>query len=277
LKSFLLLYFLFLGCCNLFGQSDLFLSPDNYNLKKYNTIQESISPQKGFVRIKIPDSSFAVYLRNLPLVNDDVLDFKKRVWKKSGDSTVAAVVPVNISGKRLWQCMDILIRFHVDYLEKSGKRDFSYPLPDGTPLSWLDWQNGIRPVFKGLHFSKISKSGFDNSAQSFNRFLNTIFEYSGTQSFWHYYKDIELKKIRAADFIVKKGRKGHAVLIVDLAVNAAGDKVALIGQGDTPACQFYLLKQKNGNPWFPVDPKSAFPDLPIKKQMDWTGLRRFPE
>ena len=64
-------------------------------------------------------------------------------------------------------------------------------------------------------------------------------------------------------------------MIVDLARDKDGKLVALIGQGDTPACQFYLLNFKKGNPWFPIDIKKEILPLPIKKEMRWKGLRRF--
>jgi len=270
--------FLIFNISLVFGQNDLFISPETYNLRVYPTIEKAFSVPAGYKRTGVKQNSFAAYIRNLPVLKDsiDVLDFRKRIWKKSEDSTLAAVVPVNILGQRLWQCMDILIRFHIDYLFKNRSAWINYPLPDGTMLSWYEWKDGIRPVFRGMHFSKLLKAKKDDSHSNFNKYLNTIFEYSGTQSFWHYYPDIDLKDIQPADFIVKKGRNGHAVLIVDIAENQSGEKVALIGQGDTPACQFYLLKQSDGNPWFPIDPKSAAPALPIKKKMQWEGLRRFP-
>jgi len=270
---------LFFAALQAQNTSVIFVPPAQYNLSSYKTIEQSYKPPQGFSRVWVAAGSFAAYLRALPLVKDsiNVLDFKNRVFKKSTDSSLAAVVPVNISGKRLWQCMDILIRFHVDYLQKNPKTAISYPLPDGTPFSWQEWQQGMRPIFKGLSFSKVHKSNTDSSLKNFTRYLNTIFEYSGTQSFWHHYPDIHLKDIHPGDFIVKKGRNGHAVLIVDIAENSKGQKIALIGQGDTPACQFYLLKQKDGNTWFTIDTKSDYPLLPIKKKMFWAGLRRFPE
>ena len=274
------LYFiLFLQLQFLPGLNNLFISPDSYNLTSYKTIEQTFNPPVGFTRIKVKQNSFAAYLRSLPVLkgNYNVMDFKGRVWKSYRDSSVAAVVPLNISGQRLWQCMDILLCLNVDYLKQTGKTNVNYPLPDGTPFSWQEWQKGFRPVFKGKSFNKLLTAGSDNSQKSFYKFLNTIFEYSGTQSFWHYYPDVAIKDIQPADFIVKKGRKGHAVILVDMAQNAQGDRVALFGQGDTPACQFYLLKDKNGNPWFNIDPQSAYPGLPIKKKMYWAGLRRFPD
>lgn len=271
--------FLIFQWSSLFAQDDLFITPDAYHLKLYPTIEKTFPTPAGYKRIKIEQNSFAGYIRSLPVLTDsvNVMDFRNRIWKKTEDSTLAGVVPVNISGQRLWQCMDILIRFHVDYLAKKGSYEMNYPLPDGTKLSWSEWKEGIRPVFKGMHFKKISKVKRDSSHTNFKKYLNTIFEYSGTQSFWHYYPDIDLKDIQPADFIVKKGKNGHAVLIIDIAENMMGEKIALIGQGDTPACQFYILKQSNANPWFKIDPQLTYPNLPIKKKMLWEGLRRFTD
>lgn len=213
----------------------------------------------------------------MPVLSDsaNVLDFKNRVQIKSSDSSLAGVIPLDISEKRLWQCMDILIMLHVDYLLKTNHQHIEYPLPDGTLLSWMEWRKGIRPVFKGLRFNKILESKTDSSERNFTRYLNAIFEYSGSQTFYYYYDPVPADSILPGYFITKKGKKGHAVIILDLAENQSGEEVALFAQGDTPACQLYLLKNK-GNPWFKIDRNKDYPDLPIKKHMYWKGLRRFP-
>ena len=64
-------------------------------------------------------------------------------------------------------------------------------------------------------------------------------------------------------------------MIMDLAVNKDGDLIALIGHGDTPACEFYLLAYKSDEIWFPIDPAANRLPLPIKRIMTWDGLRRF--
>jgi len=65
-------------------------------------------------------------------------------------------------------------------------------------------------------------------------------------------------------------------MIVDLAENKRGERRAIFGQGDTPACEFYLLRGENGSPWIKIDPAGP-PPLPIRKIMEWKGLRRFPD
>jgi hypothetical protein len=172
--------------------------------------------------------------------------------------------------------MDVLLRLYSSYLREAGQESqIAFPLPDGLQLSWMDWQKGFRPQFKGLHFLLIKGGVPDTSAQNFQTYLNTIYELSGSQTFYHFYPAVPLQNMRIGDFITRGQRRGHAVLIVDMANNAGGEIRIMVGQGDTPACPLYLLKNKNGSPWFRVDSTRAFPALPIHKKMFWKGLRRF--
>ena len=269
---FILLFFEFI-----YAQS-CFLNPSDFKIEKFDTILERFSAPAGYQRIPVDSASFAYWLRRMPLLpeNSSVKDYKLRIFKKSSDSTIAAVVAYNIFGRRLEQCMDILLRFRCEYLiECDRKIEIEFPLPDGLNLSWKNWANGLRPKFKGLHYYLEKTSEPDSSKRNFIRYLNTIFESSGTQTYYHYYKDIYPDSLQIGDFIVKKGTKGHAVMIVDLARNKKGSLVALIGQGDTPACQFYLLNYKKDNPWFPINTTKEVLPLPIKKKIYWKGLRRF--
>ncbi len=184
----------------------------------------------------------------------------------------------NIRGRKLEQCMDILVRFRAEYLWLSGRREaIHFPLPEGSDFRWKDWAQGWRPAFRGAHFKMEKTAGTDSSYANFLKYMNLLFEYSGSQAFYHYYEALDPASVKPGDFVVKKGKKGHAVLIVDMAVDSVGNRVALIGQGDTPACQFYLLNYKKGNPWFPIEINQKSLPLPIKKKMYWQGLRRFPD
>ena len=64
-------------------------------------------------------------------------------------------------------------------------------------------------------------------------------------------------------------------MIVDIAVNREGDLIALIGNGDTPACQFFLINYKKDQAWIPLDFNRTYLLLPLKRRMTWDGLRRF--
>lgn len=236
-------------------------------------------PPPGFTRVKVAPNSFGAWLRNMPLLKpgSPVKDYRGHIFKKPWDSTVAAVTACTISGRSMDQCMDILMRFYAAYLHKNNRlADLILPLPDGSAYGFTQARQNLVPVFKGLHF-RLQPDKHLRNPLSLNRFLNIVFELTGTQAFYYHYRKIPLDSVQPGDFIVKKGRKGHAVLIVDMATDGMGNRMALIGQGDTPACGLYLLKERDGSPWFPISSKQNFPDLPIHKKMYWDGLRRFGE
>jgi hypothetical protein len=243
-----------------------------------NTISSFFNAPKGYTRISVTKNSFEAWIRNLPLKppQSPVLDFRGKIFKSKDDTTVAAVVDWKISNRRLDQCMDILIRFYAEYLWENDLHDkLILPLPGGQFIKWKDWENGFRPKFKGINFDLIKSEKYNPTKDNYDRFLNLVFAETHTQQFYYAYPAIDKKNVQGGDFIVKKGIKGHAVMIVDIAQNSDGNMIALIGQGDTPACEFYLLNYKKDNPWIPLDFQIEHIPLPIKKKMTWDGLRRF--
>ena len=243
-----------------------------------STILSQFNPPKGYKRISYKNHTFADWIRNILLkpLNSDVLDFRGNVFKSKDDTTVAAVIEWKIKGRRLDQCMDILVKFYSEYLwEKDEPENLSLPLPGKQSLKWSDWQQGYRPKFRGTHFDLIKSEKYNSSKYNYNKYLNLVFAESHTQQFYIAYPVIERQNVQVGDFIVKKGVKGHAIMIVDLAKDNRGNLIALIGQGDTPACEFYLLNYNKDDPWIPLDFSKEIIPLPINKKMTWDGLRRF--
>jgi hypothetical protein len=235
-------------------------------------------PDVSYKRINVEQNSFAEWLRNLPIKPKDspVFDYKGRIHKSAKDTTIGKVIAWDIKDKYMEQCMDILVRFYAEYIWKIQNTSIlSLPLPGGKWIYWNDWKDGIRPVFKGINVELKKTASPDSSRSIFEKYLRTIFNVSHTQQFYHAYLMLNPDQIKIGDFIVKKGTKSHAVMIVDLAENKEGDLIALIGHGDTPACEFHLLAYSRNQIWFPVDSSiNQFP-LPIKRMMTWDGLRRF--
>lgn len=255
--------------------TQLFLSPKVYQQNSYKTVNQFYAPPNGFKRLTVLPNSFAAYLRSLPVVNSTTIKLFNGKTLKDSKAQYSGHIPINIKGKRLWQCMDILMVLYTDFLFKQERADsLSFPLPEGTMLRWQDWKMGLRPQFEGLHFV-LKKSAKSNPVTT-SSYLNTVFNYSGTQTFYHHYPSVAVKDMQPGDFIVKKGRKGHAVLILDMAQNEKGETVILVAQGDTPARQIAVLKGGDNFVWVKVDEEKTFPLLPISKKMYWKGLRRFP-
>lgn len=258
--------------------SFIFIEFSTGQTSQKNTVSSFFNAPKGYTRISVTKNSFEDWIRNLPLKRPQspVLDFRGKIFKTKDDTTVAAVVDWEISGRRLDQCMDILVRFYAEYLWKNDLHDkLILPLPGKQIIKWKDWENGFRPKFKGINFDLIKSEKYNPNKDNYNRFLNLVFAETHTQQFYYANPAIDKKNVQVGDFIVKKGVKGHVIMIVDLAQNSDGNMIALIGQGDTPACEFYLLNYKKDNPWIPLDFQNEFIPLPIKKKMTWDGLRRF--
>ena len=235
-------------------------------------------PSEDFQRITIEQNSFAVYLRQLPLKKpgSDVVNYKGEVFKSGSDTSVAYVVDMNITNRYLEQCMDVLVRLYADFLwQKKQAEELTLPLPGGHWLAWQNWKEGFRPVFRGINLSLIRATQPDSSFQSYRTFLNTVYSESHTQQFYHAYQPVKRMDVNIGDMFIKKGTKGHAVMIVDMAINERGQMIALIGNGDTPACQFFLLNYQTNNPWIPLDFDQETLSLPLRRKMSWDGLRRF--
>ena len=246
--------------------------------KKCETIATRFQVPEGFKRVEVRPKSFAQWLRELPLLSDGrpVKDYTGRVRRSAKDTTLAAVVDYNIKGKKLEQCMDIIFRWRAEYLRSQNRsQDIAFFLPGGFLLKWTDWMKGFRPVFKGINVNLHQTKVPDSSRLSFEKYLWEIFYHSYTQTAYVAYPKVNPQNIQIGDFVVKKGTRGHAVLIVDMAEDQSGKKIALIGQGDKPARQFYLLNYKKDQPWFPLNPKDEHLPLPIRKKLTWDGVRRF--
>lgn len=249
----------------------------NYNIN--HSIKHRFEPPPGYHRVNAATGSFADWLRSLPLKSGGapVFDYLGRTKLAPDDTTLAAVVDYPVRGKKLEQCMDVLYRWYAEYLHADNfDEEIKFFMPGGYILSWDDWKNGLRPEYQGvtIHFKKTATP--DSSRSVFEEYLHEVFYYSFTQTAYFAYPPVELADLKIGDFIVKKGSKGHAVMIMDMVADGNGNKLVLVGHGGTPAREFHLLNFKKNNPWFPIDTTSASIDLPIKKKMTWDGLRRFP-
>ncbi len=239
------------------------------------TVALRFAPPPGFERVSLPDSSFGAWLRRLPLKPEGsaLYDFQGRLQKSAGDTTLAAIIDLSVKGRRLEQCMDILARLYSSYCRERGKSSgLVWPLPGGTPLSFKEWQQGKRPLFSGSRY-RVLAGKTPASGNTLRGYLNTVYELSGTQTFYFACPRVSRAEIRPGDFIVKKGGSGHAVLILDVARNKNGETRVLIAQGDTPAVPLHILRGREGQVWFETGGEN--PSLPIKKKMYWSGLRRF--
>jgi hypothetical protein len=85
------------------------------------------------------------------------------------------------------------------------------------------------------------------------------------------------KVLRPGDVFVKGGFPGHAVLVLDAAENAKGERLFLLGQSYMPAQEFHVLKTPISlrSPWYEADGKGKL--VTPEWIFEWEHLRRFED
>lgn len=196
------------------------------------TLASAIAPPAGFQRIALDSKGFGAWLRGLPLLpaGSPVKLFDGRL--KGNQDAHVAVADLDVGKQDLQQCADSIMRLRAEYLWTAGRhKDIGFHRTDGKFLPW---------------------SGGDRAA--FARYLRGVFVYAGTLSLAK-----EMPKLPAGaplgpgDVLVRGGSPGHAVLVLDAAEDAQGNRLVLVGQGFMPAQQFQVLKNPSDaklSPWY---------------------------
>jgi hypothetical protein len=113
--------------------------------------------------------------------------------------------------------------------------------------------------------------------RSFRRYLDFIFSYAGSASL-----EAELEPVsdpanmEPGDVFIQGGFPGHAIIVVDVAENATGDRAFLVAQSYMPAQQIHVLRnpQDPGTPWY-LAKRSGMLETP-EWTFEFSDLRRFP-
>lgn len=87
--------------------------------------------------------------------------------------------------------------------------------------------------------------------------MEIIFTYAGTYSLSKELIPVNMNDLKIGDVFIQGGFPGHAVIVVDMAVNPKNnDKIFLLAQSYMPAQELQILKNPNDenlSPWYSVD------------------------
>ena len=226
---------------------------------RWGSIAERVQPPTGYERPESVPGTLADWLRHLPLRAG-----KRPVRLYDGEERRVqgvhhAIIDIDIGDKNLQQCADAVIRLYAEYLyslEEYGKIHFNFTSGDTAWFS--NWLAGYRPVMDGnvVYWSKTV--GVDTSYENFRRYLDVVFTYSGSYSLSQELQPVgDVRDMKIGDVFIQGGFPGHAVIVVDMAVNqATGNKVFLIAQSYMPAQDIHILKniQDAGiSPWYSTE------------------------
>jgi hypothetical protein len=222
--------------------------------EKGMTVQTRFIPPEGFERKPSNEKSFATYLRNLPLkpAGTKVKYFNGNI--KDDDDVYDAVVDMEITHRDLQQCADAVMRLRGEYFYSVKAYDqISFTLTNGFKVDYAEWMKGSRVIVNGNKTFWRKTAEPSNTYKDFRNYMDFVFTYAGTLSLSKCLRTKDIKKIASGDVFILGGSPGHAVIVVDVAENKAGEKIFLLAQSYMPAQETQILKNnndKNLSPWY---------------------------
>ena len=238
------------------------------------TIRLRFNPPAGYVRQETPASSFADFLRNLPLkpANAKVQLFDGRL--KARQSVHAAVVDMDTGDRDLQQCADAVMRLRAEHLFAQKQYDqIHFNLTNGFNMAYAKWRQGYRIRVDGNKTEWYATDTPSTSYESFRQYLDFVFMYAGTLSLSKEMQPKPVKNLAIGDVFIQGGSPGHAVIVVDVAVReGTGEKVFLLAQSYMPAQEIHVLVNPNDaelSPWYSRDfgNKLETPEWTFEREM----------
>lgn len=231
----------------------------------------------GYQRTAVEEGSFSEFLRNYPLkkAESPVLLYNGR--EKGNQRAHAAVLQLPIENEDLQQCADSVMRMYAEYLWNVKQYDkIMFHLSDGFEASYSKWREGYRIGFENDKPYWYKKTGYDDSYETFVKYMRIVFAYAGTASMEALEtKNTTLSELKAGDVFIKGGSPGHVVMIMDVCENETGSKAFLLAQGYMPAQEFHVLKNPlhKDDPWY-YEEEVTYPFRTPEYTFDEGSLRK---
>lgn len=192
----------------------------------------------GFERISCTADSFACFLRNIELKKDKAVYLFNR-QPKLNQSAQFAVLNVAVDNRDLQQCADAVMRL---------KAEYQFTQKEFEKIVFFD-NDHIAYKFLPPY-----------TRNNFSTYLNRVFGMCGTASLSKQLRRVaDFSEIQTGDVLIRGGFPGHAVIIMDVAMNAAGQKIYLLAQSYMPAQDIHVLNNpmnKSLSPWYTVNDNS---------------------
>jgi hypothetical protein len=193
---------------------------------------------EGFERVKVDSLSYCAYLRSLKLKN---YSHPVMLWNgnpKPSQWMSCGVIDQEIDPINLQQCADAVMRLRGEYLFGIGAFDkisFNF-VSDNKPHSFTS------------HTS-------ERSYIAFRKYMRYVFNGANTSSLKNQLQPVQhIGEIQPGDVFVQSGNPyGHAVTVMDVAVNSEGKKYFLLAQSYMPAQETHFLinpEYPEFSPWY---------------------------
>jgi hypothetical protein len=172
------------------------------------------------------------------------------------------------------------MRLRAEYLWSTKQYDkIHFNFVNGFNAEYSKWRNGQRIKVNGNNVEWVNSASPSTSYETFWKYLEMVFSYAGTASLVNELKRVELSEMQIGDVFIRGGSPGHAVIVIDMAVNPDTDEsVYLLAQSYMPAQEMHILTNPNDaalSPWYKLEEVEEI-NTP-EWRFDKTELRRFQD
>ncbi|WP_291725295.1 DUF4846 domain-containing protein [Bernardetia sp.] len=228
-------------------------------ITKTKTIDKigQIPVPQGYSRKQESSDSFGYYLRNILLKPKGSPVKLYSGEYKNYQQVHYRVLDISVGKRDLQQCADAVMRLRAEYLLNTNQKDkISFNYTSGDAAIYQKWATGYRPTIKGNKVSWSLKAKADTSYSNFLKYMDNVFMYAGSASLSKELKSKKIQDIEIGDVLIQGGFPGHAVLVVDVAMDSlTNKKIFLLAQSYMPAQDIHILKNFNNetlSPWYEI-------------------------
>jgi Domain of unknown function (4846) len=193
----------------------------------------------GFERINEDKHSFTAFLQNIALKKDKTV-YLFNGKPKGNQEAQFAVLDIPVGNKDLQQCADAVMRLRATYLFEEKRFE---------EIIFTD--NNLKPyVFEQPH-----------TKAHLEKYLDQVYSACGTASLSKQLKPVKVfDELKPGDVLIKGGFPGHAVMVMDMAINKEGKKIYLLAQSYMPAQDIHILINPGNtglSPWYEVNTETS--------------------
>lgn len=241
------------------------------------TIEARYLPLENYKRVEVEEDSFEEFLRNQKLkpYGAKVLYYDGR--EKPSKGVYDSVIDVEIGSRDLHQCADAIMLLRGEYLYSIGDYEkINFNFVSGFKAEYKKWMEGYRIKVEGNNVSYYKSTEPSNTYEDFRKFMDMVFAYSGTLSLEKELQSVDIEDMEIGDVFIIGGSPGHAVIIVDMAINDLGEKTFILAQSYMPAQQTQILinpMDESISPWYSL--KDCEKLITPEWSFELNQLRRF--
>ena len=235
-KAFLSLSLLVLSACD---NNQLSARPQQSTGERAGQPLEEINPYEQIDQIPLPEGfrrietdGFGLFLRQVKLKKDRTV-FLYTGRPKINQDAQFAVIDISTGDQDLQQCADAVMRLKAEYLFRENRyEDIRFRDNSGKAYTF-------QAPYTRSHFSA---------------YLHQVFGACGSASLSRELHPVDdMQDIKPGDVLIRGGFPGHAVIVMDVAINAEKEKIYLLAQGYMPAQDMHVLLNPNdalSSPWY---------------------------